>query len=133
MAGTTDTKLPIHKQILVGFAITLVAAGFAHTVATRKANDDEDRVVISVTFKPADRKEPVFVRAIVAGVEILNEMMTHSPGNWQVDVPKGAQVMVNANQNQNGDLDCILQVNGEVVDTNHRNNPGSIRCWHNRK
>jgi len=131
--GST-TKLPIHKQIIAGFAVTIVAAAIVHTVTTRAVDENEDRIVASVTFKPADsRKEPVIVRINVGGVEILNELMTHSPGNWQVDVPKGVQVMVNANQGENGDLDCVLQVNGEVRDTNHRNTPGSIRCYHNRK
>ncbi|MGI0012096.1 MAG: hypothetical protein ACREBU_01440 [Nitrososphaera sp.] len=96
--------------------------------------DTTEQVTISVVFKPADRVDyPVHVLAHVESVEIINDLVVHSPGNWVIVVPRGAQVSVHAQQDIDGELDCLIQVNGITVDHNHRDTLGSIRCWHNRQ
>ena len=118
-------------------AVAVVGVLAFQAVKRNQLTDDEDkeRVVLSVTFRPDVRREhPVHVIASVGRVDVFNELVTHSPLNVNVDVPRGVQVLLSAQQfgGQIGDLDCVIQADGVVVDSNHTTDEGSIRCWHNR-
>lgn len=100
------------------------------------SNRDEETIVLSVVFKPPVRLEhPVHVIAHAGNVEIVDELVSRSPYNATVKIPKGVQVLLSAQQfgGQIGQLDCVIQVNGKIVDHSQTEEEGSIRCWHNRQ
>jgi hypothetical protein len=95
-----------------------------------------ERIVASVVFKPTRRaaSDPVHIIISAGPVVVAEELAVTSPYNAAFDVPRGTPVLVSARQENEGTLDCVLQADGVIVDTNHTDVAGdAIRCWHNRR
>jgi hypothetical protein len=95
-----------------------------------------ERIVASVVFRPPNRAagDPVHIIISAGPVVVAEELAVTSPYNAAFDVPRGTPVLVSARQENEGTLDCVLQADGVIVDTNHTDVAGdAIRCWHNRR
>ena len=87
-----------------------------------------------MVFKPSPNLQfPIHVIAHVDDLEVENVLVTQSPYNAIIAVPKNAQVSVYALQDHDGDLDCLITKQAVTIDHKHRNNAGSVICWMNRK
>ena len=136
MASTaTRPKGKTFGILVLIIAAVAIASAYLDRGARIPADDDvTEQVVLSVMFKQTPRLDnPVHVSAMVEGVQVLDELMTHSPGVWTITVPKGAQVSMNVQQDHDGEMNCQIAVKDKVVSHNVRDTAGSIRCWYNRR
>lgn len=104
-------------------------------VKPQRPGVDEDvteTIVATVTSKPIQRSSnPAHIQIFVEGVQIAEEFMSLSPYNSTFKIPKGAAVRLTAEQSREGQLDCILQANGQIKTTGYVNKPGIVICTHN--
>lgn len=124
-----------------GLLVALIVVGLGIAAFMAKPNgpfgpagdDFTEQIVLSTVFTPDLRDTPIHLTAHVEGVVVAEELLTRSPYNATIRIPRGAQVSMHVTQEESGHLDCMIQVNGITADHNTREDLGSVRCWYNRR
>lgn len=141
-ATTTSTKGMGLATLLVIAAIAGIASATLQKGPSGrdpepqpKPSGNEDTIVLSSTFEPTPRGvDGVHITVMVEGKTVHEDLVAVSPWSLTLTAPKGAQVSMNAYQEaKHAHLECMIHVNGEQVAWNYRDDPGSVRCWHNRR
>lgn len=116
-------------------AVGLVVFGLAAIFHKSKPSDDDrnfEQVVVTVTFSPSPRTEPVHVTVWVgtAMPPVEEELVIHSPWAKTLRVPKGWSVSVQAEQ-ASGNAACRIVADGMQVAGNEHQGAGSTYCYYN--
>lgn len=132
---TTATRTPVSgvKAIAILAACAAAAIYFTSVQGRPIREETQDHVTFTATWNPPHKSMAVHIIVMVEGVELENTLVADSPWADSYWVPKGAQTSVHIAQVEAGRVDCTASVNGTQVDTNSRNEIGSLRCWVNRR
>jgi len=141
-----DVRVAVILTIILGAAALIVSVkGTPHKVQLPPDDDLHENITLSVIFSPSPRTHAIDVQAHVEKVQVVNERPIVSPWNKIIRIPKGARVILYAYQPDAGWkkgpnvwplLDCIIMHKAgtfQPYGANHRDTPGSIRCYANDK
>jgi hypothetical protein len=140
-----DVRVAVFLTVLLGIAALIVSVkGTPHKVELPPNDDLHENITLSVIFSPSPRTQAIDVQAHVEGAQVVNERPIVSPWNKIIRVPRGASIILYAYQPDAGwkkgpnvwpSLDCLISHSKGVFQphgANHRNTPGSIRCYANQ-
>lgn len=134
MSGKATIKSTLATSLVLVVVLAGLTLGERRWFRTDQDDDRTERITMSISFIPNLRpKSPVRIIISVDNVDLEKNILRESPWSRTITVPRDAQVSIQANQEIRGHLDCTMLVKNAVVDTNSRDDIGSVRCWHNRK
>lgn len=128
MSTATTTRNGTGTVIGLILIAVLASVVWKSGVGRPLREEHQEQVVFSAVWTPGDRKLGQVIVVTVEGVQIYNEIATHSPWNATTWIPRGARYEMTVQQLEPGDLDCLVQITGKFDSVNHRDAEGTVRC-----
>lgn len=111
----------------VAALVALACNGDNQPIGSGSRQDAVQKMTISVTFTPHTRKDPVKITYTVAGGQ-KSDSTKKSPWNHLVNYIGTGAVFLSAFQAEDGNLDCLIAIDGRTVGHQHRTTPGHVDC-----